>query len=122
MEDESSQDAEEHLRLTDFMLSLYGKTIQNVVARIGNNCSTNKAFARLMSTDFIVCASHRLNLAKKDVLKNHEFVISKVRKQMQKIRNLMIMEKLRILPDMKPWKGNATRCSSIFAILSRFKE
>ncbi len=44
-EDENTQNAQNHYDFAIFVLSVYEKTLSNVVALIGDNCNTNKAFA-----------------------------------------------------------------------------
>ncbi len=52
-EDEESQNAQNHYDFTIFVLSVYEKTLSNVVALIGDNCNTNKAFANKMRCGFV---------------------------------------------------------------------
>ena len=48
MENEETQDASAHYDFLEFVLSVYGKEMRNVVALIGYNESTNRAFSRLI--------------------------------------------------------------------------
>lgn len=68
MEREDTKNAEEHVSFAKFVLSEFGKSFANVVNEIGNNCVTNKAFCSRAGISFIVCASHRFNLAVKDLM------------------------------------------------------
>ncbi|OWZ23187.1 hypothetical protein PHMEG_0001960 [Phytophthora megakarya] len=43
--------------------SVYGKSLNDVVALIYDNCSTNKATANLLSINLLGCSCHKLNLA-----------------------------------------------------------
>ncbi|RHY57120.1 hypothetical protein DYB38_014335, partial [Aphanomyces astaci] len=84
--DEESLSADAHYEFTLFVLELYGKSWDNVIALIGDNCSTNGAFARRAGVPLIGCASHRFNLFMSDVLADHADVIDKVNQLMTKLR------------------------------------
>ncbi|ETV65061.1 hypothetical protein H257_18147 [Aphanomyces astaci] len=56
----------------DFVLDVYGKQHRNMVTLIGDNCTTNRAFARLAGIPMVGCASHRFNLFVGDVLADYE--------------------------------------------------
>lgn len=54
------------------------KNIANVLAIMGDNTSTNKAFARKAGPSFLGCFSHRYNLDMKEILSAYSEVVGKV--------------------------------------------
>jgi hypothetical protein len=68
MQDETSQSAAEHKAFLLSTLATYGKSLSNVCAFIGDNCSTNQALATSCSVPLIGCFSHVLNLAVKNIM------------------------------------------------------
>jgi hypothetical protein len=78
MGDENNLTAEMHFNFTSFVLKLYGKDWGNVVALIGDNCPTNKAFAQHAQCKLIGCANHWFNLAVKDIFHPYDSVIAQV--------------------------------------------
>lgn len=67
-DDETNLDANSHISLIEFVLSVYKMSLANVLSLTGENCNTNKAISNPMSIPFIGCASHLLNLAVNDML------------------------------------------------------
>jgi len=64
--DEASFKASDHVKLLAATLLFYGPqlTIENTIQFItGDNCNTNKSFARKIKKPMVGCYSHRLNLA-----------------------------------------------------------
>ncbi len=96
-ESENSQSAENHYQFLLFVLELFGKSIENVVALEGDNRSANKAFAIRVGCGFVGCASHRYNLAMKDILQEEQIVIQKVR---ELIRDYMTQVELEDIDDL----------------------
>ena len=78
MVSETSFRAIDHFGFIEWVLGRYGKSLDNVVAVIGDNVSTNKALADMCKTPLIGCASHRFNLAMKKFLDPFESLISKI--------------------------------------------
>ena len=61
---ETSFTAQQHFEHVEYVLSLYGKTIDaNVTAIIADNCKTMKCLSNLCSLPLVGCASHRYDLA-----------------------------------------------------------
>ncbi len=52
-EDDLSQDADHHLSFMEFVLNLFGKSMDNVLALVGDNCSVNTSLARQANTHFV---------------------------------------------------------------------
>ncbi|RHZ25905.1 hypothetical protein DYB26_007287 [Aphanomyces astaci] len=89
MNEEDSLSAAAHVQYLDFVLGVYGKDRENVVALIGYNCSTNRAFSRLAGVPMTGCASHRFNLFVDDVLAEHEELLVAVNAIMKKQTNII---------------------------------
>ncbi len=114
--------AEMHHTFVSDVLHSYGKSWSNVAALVGDNCSTNKLFAKKADCKLIGCASHRFNLAVKDIMSPYEDLLAKVNSLMKKLRNIIPSAKLRKLTHLKPKSANATRWSSTFHMLQRYAE
>ncbi|RLO06368.1 hypothetical protein DYB28_011580 [Aphanomyces astaci] len=115
-----SLSAAAHLEFASFMFVLYGKSWENVVALIGDNFSTNVAFARLAGVPLAGCASHLFNLFVSDLLSNHDVVIQKVNILMRKLRNILPASCLRRLTPLWAKTLNATRWTSAFCMLTPY--
>lgn len=63
MGDETSQSAEAFIDHLNFILTIYGKTIDNISFLVSDNTATNPAIARKIGVPFVGCMSHRLSLA-----------------------------------------------------------
>lgn len=122
MENEDSLSSAEHLDFLKYTLSIYGKSIENVVAMVGDNENTNKAFARLAGCPFIGCASHRFNLAMKDIISEYRDEITKVNDLMKKLSYQIPAAKLRRFTHLKAKISNETRWSSTYNMLKRYIE
>ena len=55
--------ATDHLNHVEKVLETYGKTFDNVLCIVGDNCSVNQSMARILGVPLIGCASHKFNLA-----------------------------------------------------------
>lgn len=118
--DEDSQSADAYFEFTEFVLGVYGRNINNVTAMIGDNCKTNKSFVDKTGRGFIGCASHRFNLAVKDLIAEHEPAITKVHELMKKLHTPNIAGKLLKVTHLKPKSYIKTRWSSTYEMLQRF--
>ena len=63
MFDEKNFTAQDHYEHLTYVLSVYKKTFENVVAITGDNVATNKRIGDRCGVKFVGCASQRLNLA-----------------------------------------------------------
>lgn len=63
MKDKSSLDTDEHSRLAEFVVSVYGKSRRNIFVLIVINYLTNKAFDGRMIAVFMSRSSQLFNLA-----------------------------------------------------------
>lgn len=89
--DESSITANSCMETIEYILSVYNRTWDNVIAIIGENVSTNKAVASLVGLMLIGCASDRFNLAMVDIIDSYEQVVCI-------IRTIMVCELLDLFP------------------------
>ena len=55
--------ATDHLEHVEKVLESYGKTLENILYLVGDNCSVNQSMARILGVPLIGCASHKFNLA-----------------------------------------------------------
>ncbi|RLO10316.1 hypothetical protein DYB28_010283, partial [Aphanomyces astaci] len=115
MNDEDSRSAAAHVEYLDFVLGVYGKHRRNVVAWIGENCSTNRAIARLAGDPMIDCVSHSYNLFIDDVLEEHKDLLVAVNAIMKKLINIIPSAKFRCFTHFQPMQRNQTRSSSSVA-------
>ena len=121
-EDEKSQDAEHHMEYLEFVLEIFGKSMSNVVALLGDNCATNRKFSKNAGIALVGCASHRLNLAVKEWLKPHSDLISKLNALMKKLRTPIVAGALRTKTHLRAKCNNVTRWSSTAAMLERYQK
>eukprot|EP00171_Calliarthron_tuberculosum_P001888 IDg1888t1 len=120
-EDESTFNADNHVKFFEYVLQLYERTWDNVVCLIGDNCATNKAIANNVEIPFIGCASHRYNLAVQILLMDEAVVLEKVHTLMSKLKTLTLGAKLFKLTNLKSKTRNATRWSSTYEMLRRYQ-
>lgn len=119
-ENEECLDSASHKDFLEFVLSIFNKSLENVVCPIGENCATNKAVADLLQTPIVGCYSHRFNLAVGDILGDYDDVIESVYRIMVKLRNLIPAANLRKHTNLRPILNNKTRWSSTSQILRRY--
>ena len=122
LDDETTLSAMEHEKFIKFVLSLYGKTTENFICVVADNNATNKLLASSMGASFIGCASHRFNLAMKDMIANYEEHIEKVQIIMKKLRSLIPAAKLRKHTKLTAVVRHQIRWSSTFQMLVRYQE
>lgn len=73
-----------------FVLSIFKKSLENVVCLIKGNRAANKAVADLFPTLLVGCYSRRFNLATEDILGDHDDVVKSVYRIMVKQKNLIL--------------------------------
>ena len=122
MGNEKSLDAETHVTFIEKTLRLYKKSMDNVMAFIGDNVSTNKRAARLAKVAFVGCASHRYNLAVMDLVNDNSELIGKVNALMVFLRSLIPAATLRERTPLQPVTACPTRWGSYHKQLKRYTE
>ena len=70
----------------------------------------------------IGCASHRFALAVQDYIKGNQSVINKIQQLMVKLRGVKLSAKLRQHTNLRHVLFNATRWSSVFDMICRYRE
>lgn len=119
--DESNWNATNYAETIMNVLSTFNRSLGNVVCLIGDNCNTNKKLATILKLPLIGCASHKLNLAVENYLKNFS-EIEVVNKLMIKLSTPIKSAKLKKLIHLRPITRNVTRWSSCFEMIERFFE
>ena len=57
---------------------VFGKSLENIVCLVGDNCPTNQSLADLCNLPLVGCASHRFNLEVMKELLQYESIIAQV--------------------------------------------
>jgi hypothetical protein len=120
--DETNLGAESHFEFLSATLELYGRSMQSVLFFVGDNCSTNKALANLADVPLVGCASHRLNLACKQIFDCHSAMLQKMSSLMSRLSTLKNAARLRDVTELHPVTRNVTRWTSTFEMIQRYKE
>jgi len=122
MTDETNETAQNHSDFICFVLNIFGKSIDNVIALLGDNCNTNKAIADNLNVGFVGYASHRFNIFVKTMIENEETLMESIREIMKKVTHPVTAAKLREHSDLWPKCSNKTRWSSTLNMLKQFLE
>lgn len=72
--------AREHKLLLRFLVGLFEKHFLNVVAIIVDSCTTNRLLSGIVNLHSLDCASHRLNNAVKEIIKEIASVIDNIKR------------------------------------------
>ncbi len=78
--DDTRMTSESHASFLRQVIADYRLDPDNLVALVGDNCSTNTELARLMNVPLIGCHSHRLNLALQEYLASYKTEIDCISK------------------------------------------
>lgn len=111
MKNEGSFSADEHYSFLDFVLSVFGNSMSNVVAVVGDNCTTNLSMSRRIGPTILGYHSHLFNLFVKDFIEKHNDVVCKIVNLMKKLRFHIPAAKLRRLTPLVALQANDTRWS-----------
>lgn len=120
LENEADTGAFEHKNLLEFVLSVYNKGICNAVALIGDNVSTTKSLSFLCGCRFVGCASHRVNLAVKDIWDGNSDLIDDIDMIMPKLRPLIPAARMRQFSSLKPLVNSLTMWGSTLTMRERY--
>ncbi len=120
-EDEISQDAIEHKTYCEFVLELFRKSYSKVLVLLGDNCSMNQGFSKMIGIPLVECCSHRFNLAVKDYLEPFKPTIDKVNNLMKRLKYLIIAGQIRKHTDLYFRPHNVTRWGLTSLTLSRYQ-
>ena len=104
-------------------LLVYNKDLDDLVAFIGDNCSTNRKISNDCGILLIGYASHRFNLAENKWLENEVIfkqVLDDIHYLMVELLKLKNAAQLRSLRDLCAVKNNKTRWSSKYNMAKRY--
>eukprot|EP00644_Phytophthora_capsici_P016208 jgi/Phyca11/115203/e_gw1.28.553.1 len=105
--EESDLGAESHIELLDEVLETYQKSRSCILFIVGDNCSTNQAFATKLGVPLVGCASHRYNLAVQRYLQKHEALLDDMNALMGQLRTKKNSARLRQHTDLL-WPSSET--------------
>lgn len=102
----------------EFVLSVFHRSIHQVGAITGDDCTTNvkiaKVVNRIQTKCFHVgCSSHCFNLCINEILFPYKGLKTKVNKLMHKLKNLIRTAKIRCFNSIKPIISSVTRLNSV---------
>ena len=103
-----------------FILDVYGKSWNNIICLVGDNVAVNKSISTKVDVPLVGCASHRYNLAVRDVIAGEIELVNKFNTLISKLRTLLLSSKLRKLTPLLPKICNEILCSSSFEMLRRY--
>ncbi|KAG3200898.1 hypothetical protein PC128_g4296 [Phytophthora cactorum] len=118
--DEADLTAASHCTYIQNILMIFGQSGESLKFFIGDNCTTNQMTATMLGVPLVGCASHRFNLATKNVLAEHEEMVGAVRALMVALRTMKNRAELRRRTSLAPLRANTTRWSSTFMTLERY--
>ncbi len=104
----------------EFVLSIFGKSFDNVVSIFGGNCAFNNSIAIKLGIGFVGCGSYRFNLFVQTIIDQHTEIIDCLRKLMKKPVNSVPAGKLRVRTSLKAQVSSFTRWSSTAHMRVRF--
>lgn len=85
MENQATQDGNEHFEFLGFVLSVFDKTLHNIVALLNDNAGTNLSIARKFGSLYNDCDNHWFNFAVQDNVKVQKVKIAKAQLLMEKL-------------------------------------
>lgn len=85
MENNALQGAKEHFDFLIFVLSVFDRSLANVIALVAYSTNTNRSFSRMVGTMFVVYHSHRFNMAVKDLIFERKDMVEKIQAMMKKL-------------------------------------
>lgn len=92
--DETTADANEHISCFFYVLQLFDRSSDNVVALIGNNCKIKKPVAHKRFMLMTGYASRRFNLADQDILSDQEPLLLKINALKKKLWTPLLAARL----------------------------
>ncbi|ETP20713.1 hypothetical protein F441_05619 [Phytophthora nicotianae CJ01A1] len=120
-ESDDDHGARTHLAFLSTMLERdYGKSLRNCLFVVADNCAVNRLLATLMGVPLVGCASHRLNLAVQDYLRDYEDDLIVLQTLMRKTKTLNYAAALRFKTPLRPIIRQDTRWGSTYAMVERY--
>jgi len=112
LSNDTNQTADNHIETFAELLELYGRSTDDVLFIVADNCSTNIAIADRLGVPLIGCASHLLALAIKVILAKFAVIVELINKvsstigrSHNKANKLAKMSKLTVVHTSKPKWG-----------------
>ena len=122
MINKTSFTAADHVEVIQYVLSVFNKSLANVVSIIGDNAEVNKFTANLCGIPLIGCASHKFQQAVSRYLDKNECLLNKINTLMGKLKPLELAFKLREHTPLQPIQRNKTRWSSTYDMINKYIE
>ncbi|CAI9729023.1 XP_014786661.1PREDICTED: uncharacterized protein LOC106880990 [Octopus vulgaris] len=120
MVSETSFTASDYVEFIEYVLSVYNKNSENVVAITGDNTGVNKSIANLCRIPLIGCASHKFNLAVSAYLDKQEVLLDIINMLLSKLKSLKLAGKLREKTPLQTIQRNKTLWSSNYDMIERY--
>ncbi|KAG6949354.1 hypothetical protein JG688_00014662, partial [Phytophthora aleatoria] len=123
VDDEEDLGAQSLFDLIADTLSRFQRPWESVLFMVGDNCSVNQYIGRRIGAiPLIGCARHRFNLAMNDFLAPDKPLLTRVHAVMKRLTTIKCRAMLRKLTHLAPVMRNATRWSSVYAMVKRYTE
>lgn len=120
---EEDLSADQHFDFLVESLSVYGRSLGDVVCLVGDNCSVNQRLSNLCGIPLIGCYSHKFNLAVEHWIKLQpglDDALETMRKLMKQLRTLKNSARLRNLTHLGALLPNETRWTGNFDMVQRY--
>jgi len=140
--------ARDHLQHISLVMRSFGKSEDNIMCLVGDNCGVNQSLAIMLKVPLLGCGAHKFNLAVRKWISNQpevrtvssvlfvltyhdkpltttfssqlQNILDRVAGVMKKASTLKVNAQLRKLTTLQTVKGNDTRWTSVFDMTTRF--
>lgn len=116
-EKKSRIDALSHRKCLEFVLSVFWKSLRNVMFFIENNCNRNKAAGNLFSEPLTGRHSYRFNVALQNILQKYTEIVNSVYELLAELWNLVTAINTQALTAYRPIVMDQTKWSSEYAMM-----
>lgn len=117
VEDETSLSCDQHVYLIKFVLFVFEKSFRNVISLIGDTFSVNTSIVTKLGLGFVGCAMNLFILEVKNILSEHDGIVTSFQAVIVKVRGLISAAKNREFTSLKNVLNNVTRWSIPHSIL-----
>lgn len=114
MENETIQTADEHNNFLSYVLSNFAMSFKNVMALIGDNCSTIQSIATYFREPLIGFFSHRFQLFVREVIYETEDAVKQVHSLMVKLLTPLFRANLHKYTHLRAKLNNNARWTVIY--------
>ena len=122
LQSEISFTAQDHFEFIEYVLGIYGMSVDILVAISGDNAEINKCLANPLNVPLIGCSSHKLNLAVSKYLDRKNEILWKIHGIMTKLRTPKLAGELRQFTALQSDVRNKTRWLSTMNMVARYLE